>query len=220
MQSLTKKIVYWRGFVRSNGFIYSCYIFFRKIYSQYLLSHGFLRCKSLFLMGSHHISGRKYIEIGSLIAGNRFRMDALCEFMALKFSPQILIGERVSFGTDAHIACVGKIVIGDDFLAGSRVTIIDHDHGLYSGVCDLQSHPNTKPSERALNWMPIIIGYNVHIGENSVILKGVTIGDGAVVAAGSIVSKDIPSNTIVSGNPAKPIKKFDSALKSWVKLPK
>ena len=220
MQSLTKKIIYWRGFVKSNGLAYSFYILFKKIYSQFILNYGFHRCGSLFLMGSHHISGRKHIEISSLVAGNGFRMDALCEFIGLQFSPQIIIGERVSFGTDAHVACVGQIVIGNDFLAGSRVTIIDHDHGFYAGRCDFQSRPDTKPSERALNWKPIIIGNNVHVGENAVILKGVIIGDGVVVAAGSIVLKDIPSNTIVAGNPAIPIKSFDLVSKSWKNLQK
>ena len=54
--------------------------------------------------------------------------------------------------------------------------------------------------------MPITIGENVWIGCRALILKGVTIGDGAVVAAGAVVTKDVPANCVVAGNPAKIIK--------------
>ena len=55
---------------------------------------------------------------------------------------------------------------------------------------------------------PIILGSNVWIGTNSLIMKGVTIGENSIVAAQSVVTKDVPSNVIVGGNPAKPIKQI------------
>ena len=57
---------------------------------------------------------------------------------------------------------------------------------------------------------PIVVGNNVWIGSHATILKGVTIGDGAIVAAGAVVTKDVPANTIVGGVPAKPIRKIES----------
>jgi acetyltransferase-like isoleucine patch superfamily enzyme len=64
---------------------------------------------------------------------------------------------------------------------------------------------------------PVIIGKNCFIGANSMILPGVTIGDEVVVAAGAIVTKDIPHNTIVAGNPARIIRKDIKTIK-WGRL--
>jgi len=60
-----------------------------------------------------------------------------------------------------------------------------------------------------LKTAPVKIGDNVWIGMNAVILKGVTIGENSVVAAGAVVTKSIPANTIVAGNPAVTVKKFE-----------
>lgn len=218
MQALMRKITYWRSFIKCNGLTYAFYIFYRKIHSYLFLSRGFVDCKSILLVGENRISGKKNIKIDHLIAGERFRMDALCEFMGKKFNPKISIGKNVSFGTDAHIACVAGIEIGDNFLAGSRVTIIDHDHGIYAGLNEFHSMPSSPPANRNLFYSPVVIGNNVHVGENSIILKGVTIGDGAVIAAGSVVVSSISPNTISAGNPAKPVKYFDDDLKTWCKV--
>jgi len=88
--------------------------------------------------------------------------------------------------------------IGNKTVIAPGVRIIDHDH-------------DTNPKKRHENIFPgkeIIIGENVWIGYDSTILKGVNIGDGAIVAAGSIVTKDVKSNTLVGGTPAKKIKEL------------
>jgi acetyltransferase-like isoleucine patch superfamily enzyme len=56
---------------------------------------------------------------------------------------------------------------------------------------------------------PIVIGDHVWIGTNSLVLKGVTVGDGAVVAAGSVVTRDVPASTLVAGVPAKPVRTIE-----------
>lgn len=64
----------------------------------------------------------------------------------------------------------------------------------------------------------VVIGNDVWIGSNAIVLQGVTIGDGAVVAAGAVVTKDVPSYTVVGGVPAKVIKKrFDSSIEKRLK---
>lgn len=95
-----------------------------------------------------------------------------------------------NFG-DIH--CFNKITIGENVLISSNVSIRDSDNHMIN---------NQKESVSA----PIIIGNNVWIGMRSTILKGVTIGEGAIVAAGSIVTRNVPPYSLVAGIPAKVIK--------------
>lgn len=206
---------YWRGFIKSNGLVYTMKIIVRKIFCHLILRRKFVRCNSILLMGSYRISGGKFISIGGLVAGGGFRMDAIQTFLEQDFKPLIEVGSKVSFGQDVHVACVEKIVIRDNVLVGSRVTVIDHDHGIYSSVANKASEPLSIPALRPLNSAPIYIGNNVHIGENAIVLKGVTIGDGSVIAAGAVVTKDVPMFAVVAGNPAKVIKRYYEDERLW-----
>ena len=100
--------------------------------------------------------------------------------------------------TNSHcqIRCGNKIQIGNDCMFGRNVNISDSDF-----------HPISDASKRILNpSAPVIVGDQVWIGHDAIILKGVTIGNGAIVAAGAVVTKDVAPHTIVAGNPAKVIK--------------
>ena len=106
---------------------------------------------------------------------------------------QIRLGNNVFINYQCVFLDIAPITIGDDTLIGPNV-------GIYTAT-----HP-TDPAQRLAGkcWSePITIGRNVWIGGSAVILPGVTIGDGAVVAAGAVVTKDIPENAIAAGNPAK-----------------
>lgn len=81
-------------------------------------------------------------------------------------------------------------------MIGMNVAIATLNHGL-----DLETRNTTYPS-------PVVIGKNVWIGSNATILPGVTIGDNSVVAAGAVVTKDVPENIVVAGVPAKFMKKI------------
>ena len=89
-------------------------------------------------------------------------------------------------------------------MTGKRVTISDNNHG-NSDKETLEQAPRLR---EIVSKGPVRIGNNVWIGENSVILSGVTIGDGAIIAAGSIVTKDVPPYAVVVGNAAKELKKI------------
>jgi maltose O-acetyltransferase len=116
-------------------------------------------------------------------------------YCRLSGDPIITIGDNFYMNANCHI--LGKISIGNDVMIGPKSIIWGRDHGI----------SKNKPMKyQEHNKEPIVIGNDVWIGANVTILKGVTIEDGAVIGAGSVVTKDIPKYAIAVGNPAKVIK--------------
>ncbi len=105
---------------------------------------------------------------------------------------EILIGNETSIGDRTEIHAGKMVEIGSGCNIAWDVCIMDRDY-----------HKFNSPTEII---EPVKIGDNVWIGCNSIVLKGVTIGNGAVVAAGSVVTKDVPSGALVGGNPARILK--------------
>lgn len=112
----------------------------------------------------------------------------------------IEIGGHVRINAGTYLVASTRLSIGRDTLIGEYVSIRDGNHGIEAGA------PIRLQPEQAA---PISIGCDVWIGRGAVILKGVTIGDGAVVAANSVVTKDVPAHTIVAGVPAKALRRRD-----------
>ncbi|MEA5553508.1 DapH/DapD/GlmU-related protein [Anabaena cylindrica UHCC 0172] len=110
---------------------------------------------------------------------------------------KIIIGTNSYINRHTFIDATESIIIGKDCAIGPGCYITDHDHG-----CDLSLPPLGQP----MISKPTRIGEYVWIGANVTILKGVTIGDRAIIGAGSVVTKDIPSGAIAVGVPAKVIK--------------
>lgn len=109
----------------------------------------------------------------------------------------IHLGENVFINSDCKMQDQGGIYIGDDCLIGHNVVFATLNH-------------NENPKLRGnLIPKPIHIGNKVWVGSNATILQGVNIGDGAIIAAGAVVTKDVPENTLVGGVPAKIIKKIE-----------
>lgn len=134
--------------------------------------------------------------------GERLKLRTFSEWRGEKFKPRITIGNDVCIQSDCHISAIDSVMIGNDVLIASFVYISDHQHGLrdYSDV-------GIAPVKRMLSSKgPVKIGDKVWIGEKSVILPGVTVGDCSIIGAGSVVTKDIPSFSIACGNPAKVIR--------------
>lgn len=112
---------------------------------------------------------------------------------------KIVIGDSCHFGAFNHITCTNNITIGNNLLTGKWVTITDNSHG--DTMLETLTIP---PSMRKVTSKgPVTIGNNVWIGEKATILPGVTIGDGAVIAANAVVTKDVPDYSVVAGIPAK-----------------
>lgn len=107
------------------------------------------------------------------------------------FGKNIAIGRNVFINSGCHFQDQGGIAIGDGTLIGHNVVLATVNHAL-------------EPEKRRRNrYAPIRIGENVWIGSNATILPGVTLGDWAVVAAGAVVTKDVPPMTVVGGVPAR-----------------
>lgn len=115
------------------------------------------------------------------------------------------IGSNCSFGAYNHITCANKIIIGNSLLTGKWVTITDNSHG-ETDKSTLEMRPQKRP---ITSKGPVIIGNNVWIGDKATILPGVTIGDGAVIAANAVVTKDVPAYCVAGGNPARIIKNLN-----------
>lgn len=98
------------------------------------------------------------------------------------------IGNNCFFNHNCSITCLDSIQIGNRCTFGNNLVIVDHDHGLHAGDPKFQT-------------APVYIEDDVWVGANVVILKGIKIGKGAVIAAGSVVTKDVPmNNTFILGN--------------------
>lgn len=106
------------------------------------------------------------------------------------------LGERVFMNIGATVVANHKIVIGDDCLFGDLVAIFDSNH---------HALEPSSPTRVA----PVHIGRNVWVGRAAMILPGVTIGDHAVIAAGSVVTEDVPARTLAAGTPARPVRTLD-----------
>lgn len=113
-------------------------------------------------------------------------------------SGRIDIGNAVLLAPGVRISACDHISIGDSCLIANGAYITDSDwHGLYDRI--------ERPKEKT----PVRIGNNVWLGDHCTVLKGVSIGDNSVVAACAVVSKDVPADVVVAGNPAKVVKQLD-----------
>lgn len=152
-----------------------------------------------------------YITVGedSLVSGN---------YVIEGHGGQIRIGDRTFIGASKFIS-VSKITIGDDVLISWGCTFMDTNaHSLHwedrkDDVKDWKRGVDQKKIGFYKDWSKveseqIVVKNKSWIGFNVIVLKGVTIGEGAIVAAGSVVTKDVPDYEVVAGNPARIVKKL------------
>lgn len=115
-----------------------------------------------------------------------------------RFSPRTEIGDNSGIGVNAHF--YGKVIIGNNVMIAPYCTIYVRNHKFESLEIPMCQQGSTEEQ-------PVIIGSDVWIGGHVIILPGIQIGDGAIIGAGSVVTKNIAPYTVVAGNPAKLIRK-------------
>lgn len=167
-------------------------------YLSLILYYAFLR----FLPSRS--SGNMGVKLRSLAAKKIFKKVG----SNLNIASGVMFGRgaRISIGTDSgigegsRIVCMDDVNIGDDVMIGPEVMILTGGHAIDDPVIRL--------IDQKIVTAPVIIEDDVWIGARAILLPGVTVGSRSVVAAGSVVTKDVSSGTLVGGNPAKLIKKL------------
>ena len=147
------------------------------------------------------LKNEKYISLGkNCNIGENSYLLCYDNYLCQNFSPQLKIGDNFHATRQITIQCCNNIKIGNNVLAGSNVFIVDYNHGVYIPSGNIGYLSNR------LEPQSVIIEDDVWIGQNVIILPGVTVGKGAIVGAGSIVTKNVLAYSVVAGNPAKIIK--------------
>lgn len=149
--------------------------------------------------------GLENVVIGdNFKCGARLKLRTFSQWEGVKYTPSITIGNNVNIETDCHISAIDSVVIDDNVLIASFVYISDHSHGR-TILNDLATPPLNRP---LFSKGGIKICKNVWIGEKVTILPNVTIGEGSIIGANSVVTHNIPPYCVAVGNPAKIIKQL------------
>jgi len=200
-----------------------------KIVRRFLNNRRNRRLSRFYTSGESYLLDQFRLDIKSpdlnktyLSIGERSMLN--CQITFESSEGEVFIGDQVFIG-NTHIICRSKIEIGNNVFIAWGGYIYDHDsHSLdyrereKDITQQLEDFRAGKSFIENKNWSvvnskPIKICSNAWIGMNCIILKGVTIGEGAIVGAGSVVTKDVPAWTIVGGNPAKVLKEVPINLR-------
>jgi len=144
-------------------------------------------------------SGVKIQGAGGIHFGQRF-MSGRGLWLQTIGEGRLVIGDNVNVSDWVHIGALSSVTIGNGCLMGSKVLITDHSHG---SPTDIATSAPVRPDARVLQSKgPVVLEDNVWLGDAVVVLPGVRIGQNAIVGANSVVTRDIPSNTVWAGVPA------------------
>lgn len=162
------------------------------------------------------IRGKKYIDLGCNLTTGYW-----CRFEVFPINndkcKRLILGNDIQMNDFVHISAIDKVEIGDGCLFASHIYISDNTHGRMEGGKN-DSSPDVQPDHREYVTAPVKIGKNVWLGEGVIVLPGVSIGDGSVIGAHSVVSKNIPPACVAVGSPAKVIKKYSFEQGIWVRV--
>ncbi|MFK2821145.1 acyltransferase [Flavobacteriaceae sp. LMIT009] len=120
----------------------------------------------------------------------------------------VIIGDRTRIGLSNTI--IGPVKVGNDVRLAQNIVLSGLNHN-YAKI-------NSPIHEQGVSTKPIVIEDESWIGANAVVLPGVTLGKHSIVAAGSVVTKDIPNYSIAAGNPARVLKQYNFKTKIWERV--
>ncbi len=192
------------------------YTFGDKIQLGYfLLRTKFINRKIRMIRFPFVLRGRQFIDFG-----NNLTTGFWCRFEVYPTDndarKRIVLGTNIQMNDFVHICAIDHVEIGDGCLLASHVYVSDNSHGRYSGGI-AESSPEEAPDHREYIIAPVKIGKNVWLAEGVIVMPGVSIGDGCVIGAHSVVNKDIPAACIAVGSPAKVVKRYSFEKKCWMK---
>jgi acetyltransferase-like isoleucine patch superfamily enzyme len=154
---------------------------------------------------------RKNVQIGRWVTLNNDELRS--------YGGSIQIGDCVWMSSRGQIVSAVRVEIGDFSIFGRDVYIADTnehptDPSIRRAQTEVLQKTGVPPDRTKASCAAVRIGRDVWVGERAIILKGVTIGDGAIVAAGAVVTSDVPPATIVAGNPGRIVKRLGQNLES------
>ncbi|MBU0517775.1 glycosyltransferase [bacterium] len=138
------------------------------------------------------------IRFGDNVTVGSFSMIRPSGYYGRELGVGLKVGDRSNIGPFAYIGCSGGITIGDDVMMGPRVSLFAENHNFKGADVTMRSQGVTR--------QPIVVEDDCWLASGSIILAGVTVGKGSIVAAGSVVTKNVPPYSIAAGSPAQVIK--------------
>lgn len=185
----------------------------KKIYLSLFCRKPFVRvCKigrGSYVREKRTIFGGKYITIGDNTHISSFnRLCCFNRYGGQDYSPTISIGNNCFINKFCTILSAGELIIGNNVLIASHVFITNENHGM---------NPERNYNSQPLCVKAVRICDFAWIGENALIMPGVTIGEHSIIGAGSVVTKSIPPYCIAVGNPAVVIKRYNKNSQTWEK---
>jgi acetyltransferase-like isoleucine patch superfamily enzyme len=179
------------------------------VFGPYLKHLG----KGTYISPYARIQNMEYISIGERSSiGRETIIFAIKQYLSSTFLPKISIGDDVYIGNRCTLSTIAEITIGDSVTIGDHCYLGGGRHGYEDISRGVMDQPLVAGS--------IKIGPRAWIGYGSFIATTgeLEIGEHAVVAANSVITKSVPSFTLVGGNPAKPIKRYDFSESKWIRI--
>ena len=164
------------------------------------------------ISGGVIVNNPQCLHLGTSVGiGTNTFIGPVTEYAGEIYAPKIIIGDKTWVGKNCSIAAINRVEIGQNVLFAGYVHITDHSHG-YEDI----SIPIAP--QKLISKGPVIIEDDCWLGFSCEILSGVHIGKHSIVAARAVVTKDVPSYSIVAGNPARIVKQYNFETKQWEKV--